>query len=164
LSTDLIVPELVDSPHPGNLKRVVLTPLHAYGMPLLRYEVGDLAQAIATGCRCGLPFPELNGLVGRGADLFPLPDGRVVHGQILIAYMSNIKSIERFQFRQRRKDLLNLYIVTGARFGSQGRDEIEAIKKMIQRDLNVAVEIDHVEDIPLTSHGKFRYTVSDVGT
>jgi phenylacetate-CoA ligase len=161
LSTDLIVPELIESPEGGGLKRVILTPLHAYGMPLLRYEVGDLASSSSEICSCGLPFPVLEGLVGRAADLFPLPNGRVVHGQILIAYLSGLSGVERFQFRQRQKDLLNLYIVKAAGFSPQA---IDAMQKKIEQDLNVRVEVDYVSDIPRTSHGKFRYTVCEVNS
>ena len=160
LSTDLIVPELEKDPQGSGLKRIIATPLQAYGMPFLRYEVGDLASAITHECSCGLPFPVLEGLVGRATDIFPLPNGRVVHGQILIAYLNAVGGVERFQFRQRQMDLLNLDIIKGAGFSSQA---IEAVQKQIQQDLNVRVAIAYVTDIPLTSQGKFRYAVSELG-
>jgi phenylacetate-CoA ligase len=133
-------------------------------MPLLRYEVGDLAETIANNCSCGLPFPVLDGLVGRAADLFPLPDGRVVHGQILIAYMSGLPNIERFQFRQTRKDRLNLYVVKSPGFGFQSARELDRIGKRMRTDLNIPLQIEFVDQIPLTGGGKFRSTVCEVKT
>ena len=164
LSTDLIVPELENGGQGSDLRQVVLTPLHAYGMPLLRYEVGDLAQTIANNCSCGLPFPVLNGLVGRAADLFPLSHGRVVHGQILLAYMSGLPDIDRFQFRQTSQDRLHLYVVKGPGFGFQSARELDRIGKTMTGELNIPVQIEFVDQIPLTGAGKFRSTVCEVKT
>ncbi len=162
LSTDLLVPELVDGPPGTDMKRIVLTPLHAYGMPLLRYEVGDVALSTGDKCSCGLPFPVLEGLIGRAADVFPLPDGRVVHGQILIAHMNGIRSVERFQFRQSRKDLLHLYIVKGAVFDERSDEEVARVRDTISRECKIPVHVEYVAEIPRTSGGKFRYAVCEV--
>lgn len=162
LSTDLTVVELGDDPGLSGMRKVVLTPLHAYGMTLLRYEVGDLAEAIGTDCPCGLPFPVLQGLVGRTADLFPLPGKRVVHGQILIAYLSGLKHIERFQFRQRTTNLLTLVIVKAQGFDSQSEHNLQTVLEKISRELGIPVRLEYVDEIPLTGGGKFRYTVCEI--
>jgi phenylacetate-CoA ligase len=162
LSTDLTIAELGDEPGLSGMRKVVLTPLHAFGMTLLRYEIGDLAEAIVTDCPCGLPFPALQGLVGRTADLFPLPDNRVVHGQILIAYLSGLKHIERFQFRQRTANLLTLAIVRTQGFDSQSEHSLQTVMEKMSRELGIPVRLEYVENIPLTAGGKFRYTVCEV--
>ena len=60
---------------PGQTGRVVVTTLHNFAMPLLRYEIGDYAE---TGhpCPCGSGLPVLTRILGRQRNLFILPDGR----------------------------------------------------------------------------------------
>ncbi|MEI6255191.1 MAG: hypothetical protein WCQ77_00955 [Planctomycetota bacterium] len=41
----------------GETGDVVLTPLHNFAMPLLRYEIGDLATVGSGPCRCGRMLP-----------------------------------------------------------------------------------------------------------
>jgi phenylacetate-CoA ligase len=59
---------------PGQVGRVLVTALHSYAMPLIRYEVGDLA-VLGDGCDCGITLPVLSGIEGREREFFVLPDG-----------------------------------------------------------------------------------------
>ncbi len=162
VSTDLLVSELVDDPKILGLKRIVLTPLHAFGMPLLRYEVGDLALPDLQTCSCGLPFPVLEGLIGRSADLFSTPDGRVVHGQVLIGYLSRVEGIERFQFLQQSKENLHLFLVKGRKFDPRCQHQLEEVLRKIRRELAMPVVVEDRLEIPRTIRGKFRYAVSEL--
>lgn len=60
---------------PGELGRVVATPLYSYAMPLLRYALGDLALvAEPTACSAGrLTFERI---LGRDRHIFLTPEGR----------------------------------------------------------------------------------------
>lgn len=58
---------------PGDIGRVVITDLFNYAMPLVRYEIGDLAQ-VAAGCECGRHLPALSRIVGRQRNMFLLPN------------------------------------------------------------------------------------------
>jgi phenylacetate-CoA ligase len=59
---------------PGEEGRVVLTPLHNFAMPLIRYEIGDRAVPAAP-CACGRTLPALACIPGRARDMLTLPDG-----------------------------------------------------------------------------------------
>lgn len=48
----------------GQVGRVVVSTLHNFAMPLLRYDVGDLAE-VGSGCPCGRNLPVLSRVVGR---------------------------------------------------------------------------------------------------
>ncbi|MBT8040440.1 MAG: hypothetical protein KJN78_09370 [Gammaproteobacteria bacterium] len=63
----------------GETGEVVITSLHSRTMPIIRYRLGDLAEAGPLQCPCGSPFSTIRRLQGRIADLFDLPDGRVIH-------------------------------------------------------------------------------------
>ena len=61
---------------PGQPGRVLLTNLQGYAMPLLRYEIGDLAEwGEPTGC--GIHLPVLSRIWGRNRSFVRRPDGSV---------------------------------------------------------------------------------------
>lgn len=58
----------------GELGRVVVTGLHTFAQPLIRYEIGDLARwGEPTGC--GITWPIIESIEGRVHDFKLLPDG-----------------------------------------------------------------------------------------
>jgi phenylacetate-CoA ligase len=59
---------------PGNMGRVVVTPLYNLAMPLLRYELGDFAE-IGADTGCPRSRYSITRIVGREKNLFRLPDG-----------------------------------------------------------------------------------------
>ncbi|MBX9596443.1 MAG: hypothetical protein K2X46_18900, partial [Roseomonas sp.] len=77
LSASVVV-EVVDDDGqacaPGQRGRVLVTALHSYAMPLIRYELGDLA-VLGDGCDCGITLPVLSAIEGREREFFVLPDG-----------------------------------------------------------------------------------------
>ena len=58
----------------NEIGRVVLTPLHNFAMPLLRYAIGDYA-AFGPACPCGRGLPVLEKIAGRQRNMLVLPDG-----------------------------------------------------------------------------------------
>ena len=58
----------------GVVGRVIVTGLHNYANPVIRYELGDLA-AWQPGCACGHAGPALTNLLGRKRFLVRLPSG-----------------------------------------------------------------------------------------
>ena len=59
---------------PGAIGRVVVSTLHNFAMPLLRYETGDYAEAGAP-CPCGRGLPTLARIAGRQRNMLVLPNG-----------------------------------------------------------------------------------------
>lgn len=60
---------------PGAIGRVVVTTLHNFVMPLIRYVLGDYAEA-GPPCDCGRGLPVLKRILGRSRNMLVLPDGR----------------------------------------------------------------------------------------
>jgi phenylacetate-CoA ligase len=52
----------------------VVTPLHNFAMPLIRYAIGDYAEA-GPPCACGRGLPVLARILGRARNLLTLPHG-----------------------------------------------------------------------------------------
>jgi phenylacetate-CoA ligase len=59
---------------PGTVGRVVVSTLHNFAMPLLRYDIGDYAEAGAP-CPCGRGLPTLARILGRQRNMLVLPNG-----------------------------------------------------------------------------------------
>lgn len=60
---------------PGAVGRVVVTSLHNFAMPLLRYELGDYAE-VGAPCGCGRGLPVLKRILGRSRNMLTMPDGQ----------------------------------------------------------------------------------------
>lgn len=69
---------------PGQIGRVVVTDLHNFATPLIRYELGDYAEAGAP-CPCGRGLPVLTRIVGRRRGMLRYPDGRTVWPMFAVA-------------------------------------------------------------------------------
>ncbi|HLG54024.1 MAG TPA: hypothetical protein VI485_01760 [Vicinamibacterales bacterium] len=59
---------------PGDIGRVVISDLHNYSTPLVRYEIGDHAE-VGSPCPCGRGLPTLKRIAGRERNLMRMPDG-----------------------------------------------------------------------------------------
>jgi phenylacetate-CoA ligase len=59
---------------PGDTGRIVVSTLHNFAMPLLRYANGDYAE-VGENCACGRGLPVLRRIVGRQRNMVVRPDG-----------------------------------------------------------------------------------------
>lgn len=58
----------------GEIGRVVLTTLHNFAKPLIRYAIGDYAE-VGQSCSCGRGLPVLTKINGRSRNMFVRPNG-----------------------------------------------------------------------------------------
>jgi len=75
----------------GERGHVLVTSLHNYVQPFIRYRLGDIAawEPDTGPCPCGLDLPRLRGLEGRDDDYLQYPDGRRMHpSRITVAVKS----------------------------------------------------------------------------
>ncbi len=78
---------------------VLLTHLHAYATPFIRYAVGDLAS-LADRCPCGHDGPTLANVVGRSKGLLKHPDGRLTPFYVPGGEMMAIAVFDDYRIRQ----------------------------------------------------------------
>ena len=62
---------------PGEVGQPVVTGLHSFAAPLIRYEVTDDVTMGTAACECGASLSTLGRINGRSLDFFELPDGTV---------------------------------------------------------------------------------------
>jgi phenylacetate-CoA ligase len=140
---------------------VVITGLHNYGMPFMRYVNGDLATPDAAACSCGRGLPLLKRVEGRKLDAIRTRDGHILPGEFFPHLLKDIPGVNRFQVVQRSLDSVDLSIVRGDLFDAAG---LEAIRRGIVAVLGQGTEvrIHFVDAIPTLANGKFRVTISEI--
>jgi phenylacetate-CoA ligase len=157
---------------PGEVGEVVVTSLSNYAMPLIRYRIGDVAAMAEEGCGCGRGWPCLREVVGRTADVFRRADGGIIVPQYLIGLIHGIVDtswIRKYQVIQEQLDLVRLLVVS-PQSSERGDPANQAAITELGRILRLAlgeecqVRVEFVDEIPPTASGKYRYTISQVGT
>jgi phenylacetate-CoA ligase len=95
----------------GERGEVVATNVYRYAMPLIRYNLGDVAVPSDAHCGCGLGLPIMRSLEGRTLNVVPLPNGRWFIGFLVI--LSEFPEIAKFQVVQKALDYFQVKIAPG---------------------------------------------------
>jgi len=112
----------------GELGEVVLTDLHNYGAPFIRYVTGDLAIQHAPGrCSCGRALTRLSGVEGRSTDTLRDATGRAVSGLFFnVLFASLAHKVREFQVVQRRDRAIDLKLVPTGQFDDALLEQLRA--------------------------------------
>ena len=150
----------------GQMGKIYITTLNNYSMPLIRYDIGDMAVVAENKkCSCGRSWPLIANVIGRHIEAFRTRDGRVVPGQFFIHFVGVVYNegyIKRFQVIQKDYDkiLVRVVINDEAKFNSRKQDIVESIRKVMGEGCKV--DFEYVDDIPPAKSGKYLYTLSEV--
>ena len=146
---------------PGEEGRVIITTLHNYSMPLIRYDIGDTARLGEAPCSCGSPLPVIEEITGRITDHFLTRDGGLVHGEYFSHLFYFKRWVAEFQVVQEDFDLIKIYFVKNLNFTPPSQD-IEDIEKKIRLVMGEDCKIEWIEVkvIPPTPQGKRLFTRS----
>ncbi len=147
---------------PGETGRVVVTALHNYAMPLIRYDIGDYAE-VGNPCSCGRGLPVLKRIVGRQRNMFLLPDGRQVWPSLEqgVGDSANVPPVQQFQLIQRTVSSLELLVVAPRLFTAV---EEQALRGLVDHAVGCSLDlkITHVQSIPRGAGGKYEDVRSEV--
>ena len=94
---------------PGEEGSIVITDLFNYGMPFIRYEIGDVGTWSEKACSCGRGFPLLADMKGRNIGTLTTEDGRYIHGYYFVSSFFNTPGIKSLQVRQKSLQLLEYF-------------------------------------------------------
>ena len=161
MSAEGLYVEVLDSEgdRPG---RVVVTDLFNRGMPLIRYEVGDLATLAPGPCPCGRGLPRLGRVFGRTTDILYAPDGRRISGvSILDTFVIHVPGVHQAQIVQDALDHIELRVVPDRGFSQETRDLLaQNVRDIFGPAMRYDLEI--VESIAPTARGKFQFTICEI--
>jgi phenylacetate-coenzyme A ligase PaaK-like adenylate-forming protein len=151
-SYTLVEPELPQMESP-----ILITKLHADGMPMIRYRIGDLGSFPA-GSKPGHPTFSLPDVMGREVDRISLPDGRWIAGQE-VPHLLKDYPVREFLFLQRQDHSVELQIVPQKEFTDDSLREIEDTLKANLPGLPITIEFK--EAVVRTKSNKWRPVISE---
>jgi len=165
ISHDHVIFEVLDDQgnpcEEGVTGNVVLTPLQAYEMPLLRYELGDRGTLRRGSCACGRQsgMHFLSEIAGRSFDQIIDTEGKKWNGILLYYTFKEVLDpgvFKEFQAIQPAPGKLELRIIPGQKFSAEIAEEFsDAIKKRMNGAVNVAWR--NVSSIEREKSAKFKY-------
>jgi len=148
---------------PEEVGEVIVTDLWNYGMPFIRYQLGDVAAKSKSPCSCGRGLPMLKEVTGRVSDFIVDTRGRLIHGEYFTHLFYGVNNVKQFQFVQESMEHIILNIRPMMNFNPLSLDPIvEKIKLCLGANVKVDIII-HNESLVETS-GKFRFTVSNISS
>lgn len=147
----------------GETGRVVVTPLHNFAMPMLRYDIGDYAE-VGESCPCGRGLPVLTRILGRTQNMLVLPSGErrwPLLSSSDIETLMGRAPIRRYQFVQRAPDTIELRLDTTRALTDVEADSLRAwVREKFGYPFDVTLTV--MDVIPRTSAGKFQDFVSEL--
>lgn len=165
VQSENILLEIVDDdgePCPiGVPGRVLVTTLHNYASPLIRYELGDIAE-YGEPCSCGRGLPVIKKILGRKRNRLTLPSGESrfpylgEHGGI--AKLTGVK-VKQFQCVQIDRKTIEIRLSTAREFS---KAEELRVSELVQKNLGYPfnVRFKFFDEIPKSSRGKFEEFIS----
>lgn len=159
---DHLVLETVDADGRGVRGRsgeVLVTDLHNYGMPLVRYANGDRATPDDAACDCGRALPLLASVDGRVLETIVTPDGRILPGEFFVHTMVDWPRVKQYLVVQTAPDAVELQMVVSPALGPE---EHAALRERLQRTVGGAMRVTLREVASIAPHpsGKRRITVA----
>ncbi len=148
---------------PGQVGRLVITDLHNFAMPMIRYEIGDFAE-VGAPCPCGRGLPVLRQVMGRVRNMLTLPSGDQVwpqwHSDELTGMVAAVRQVQLVQHS------LDDIEVNVAVTRPLTRDEEETLRHAILERLyhRFPLRFTYVEKIPRAANGKYEEFSSRLGT
>jgi phenylacetate-CoA ligase len=146
---------------PGESGDVVVTDLHNYGMPMIRYVNGDVAVLAAEGrCGCGRALRRLERVDGRRADTMLDGAGNAVPGIVFHVLFSDARQeiVRQFQAVQNANGDVVLKVVRGRDFADDAFHQVTNRFSEYLRGLPFTVEF-HDAIAPHQRSGKHQTIV-----
>jgi phenylacetate-CoA ligase len=138
---------------PCDAGEIVVTPLHNYATPLIRYALGDFGE-VGEACPCGRGLTVLRRIVGRARDIIVLPSGERRFGYHSPDLFAGIAPIVQHQIAQTGRDELEIRLVVRRRLT---REEEAAVTGLVNKNYGggFRCRISYRDEIPRAAGGKY---------
>jgi phenylacetate-CoA ligase len=145
---------------PGAIGRVVVSSLHNFAMPILRYKLGDYAEAGAP-CPCGRGLPTLARILGRSRNMLVLPSGERYWPLSGAFEFRDIAPIRRSQMVQLDLERIEMRMVADRPVTP---DEERRLAGVVRRWVGHPFEVQfkYLDAFPASASGKFEDFISMV--
>jgi phenylacetate-coenzyme A ligase PaaK-like adenylate-forming protein len=142
------------------VERVLITHLHSYATPIIRYDVGDFAQ-LEKQCKCGHDGLTLSNIFGRGKHFLRHPNGK-----LLPFHLSTRALLQAAAFKECRIRQAEINTITIEISGRENitEDEETSLKTLITKATDPAfnIKIKPVKEIDWSGNPKRLFFSSSV--
>jgi len=141
--------------------KVVVTNFFSSAMPIIRYNLEDIASYSDDPCTCGCELPLITELRGKMLNDLILPDGKILSPHLVKKTLGLEEGISQFKVTQLTKSNIEILIVPGKNFN----DEISARLKnklnlLFGNEVNVELILTDLISIPKS--GKYKVIESKI--
>jgi phenylacetate-CoA ligase len=126
----------------GEVGRLVMTDLHNFAMPWIRYDTGDLAIAQTASCECGRSFPVIS-LEGRSHESLRVGSGRIITSTAVGDALSVVAdATSQYQLVREADGRVRVVLVPGVAFGVSTPARVQQlIQDLVGEEVQVSVDI-----------------------
>lgn len=144
----------------GEVGRVVISSLHNFITPLIRYEVGDYAE-VGESCDCGRGLPVLKRILGRVRNMVTYPNGDKRWPFLGSGEFATVADVQQFQLIQTTPENIEVHLVVKP---SLSRDQEIELEKILARALVHSFNFSffYHDEIKRSAGGKYEDFVSRV--
>lgn len=144
----------------ASVGRLLVTHLHSYATPIIRYDIGDFGQ-LEKQCRCGHDGPTISNIFGRGKHFLRHPNGKLLPFYLSTRMLLETVAFKECRFRQDEIDTITLEL--GGRESLTVDEEIN-LKKLIAKATDSAfkIKIKLVKEIDWSGNPKRLFFSSSV--
>ncbi len=142
------------------LGRLLITHLHSYATPLIRYDIGDFGK-LHDECPCGHDGPTISHIYGRGKHFLRHPDGTYLPFFLSTKLLVNVVKFTECRFRQDAIDTITVQ-VGGRESLSLGEEDKLRAAVIAASDPVFKVEIKPVKEIDWSDSPKRLFFTSSV--
>jgi phenylacetate-CoA ligase len=165
VQSESLIVEVLDASgmpcRPGAVGQLVMSTLHNFAMPLLRYASGDYAE-VGDDCACGRGLPVLRRVVGRQRNMLVRPGGGLYWPSFPSRDWCHIASIEQIQIVQKDRDSLEVRFVAHRDLtADESAELIAALNNALGSVYRVTLV--RLPEIPRTAGGKYEDFISEAG-
>jgi len=148
---------------PGEIGHVVVTTLHNFAMPLIRYRLRDQAE-VGEPCSCGRGLPVLRRIVGRQRNMLHLPDGRQHWPSFPgMEWRKIVPQLQQFQLVQQDLHSIEVRIASSSPIA---KDQEDSLVRMLTEKLGYPFyfQFTYVARIDPAANGKFEDFISTINS
>ena len=159
--------ETTDSDVPSSIEEgngeITVTDLLNFGMPLIRYRMGDFGALSIENCPCGRGLPRLKNIAGRVSDVFYTPDHKKIAAGALVLYLVDEAPgpLGQVQIVQDRIDHLIIRTTRDPSPTEAIRQyQINKVRELFGQSMQVTFE--EVQRIERQASGKYSFTICNI--
>jgi len=145
LSDDMIICEFVDQNNqattdPDKIEKILATSLYNTSLPMIRYEISDIAIPSMEPCTCGSVFPLIKEIRGRADDAFKYSGGVKVHPLVFRTPLGQHPMIQEYQVCQTENGaLINIVKIGAVDDVTLTTDLVRALTKQGMKDPDITL-------------------------